>query len=365
MKKDFLTLLFIIFTLTSTAAQAQRQPPVIKKDDAANVQQQPSQTTQTTNDKPEEIGEEEIVRVNTSLVTVPLSVMDRDGRYVGDISREEFRIYEDGAEQEIAFFASLEKPFTVALLLDVSDSAVLRLEEVKAAAIAFVDQLRADDRAIVVAFDRRMTVLAEATSDKEILRRAIEGINIGAGTSLYNAIDMTLKQLMNPIEGRKAIVLFTDGVDTSSMGANYDSTLRDAAESDSLVYTVQYELSPAGKRYNVQASARGVGWSQIGVVGRTQRIIANKYLFRLAEKTGGRQYIAGDVEALRKSFASIAEELRHQYSLGYYPQRQRGAGQQRLIKVRVNRSNLVVRARRSYLYNPAAKEKPDEEMNQR
>ncbi len=386
--KKLLMLLFMLGTLSLTAASAghkaqdtstpkpaptssatlspvSKQPPVLKNPEPATDQQKPSGTQPTKSDEPEEIGDDETVRINTALVTIPLSVMDRSGRYVADLRREELRIYEDGVEQEVTFFASLEKPFTVALLLDISDSAVFRLEEVKDAAVAFVDQLRPDDRAIVITFDKRMDILARATSDKETLRQAIRGIKLGAGTSLYNAVDMTLKQIFSRIEGRKAVVLFTDGVDTSSMGATFQSNLRDAAESDSLIYTVQYELSSSGKRYDAGMTGKSTGWTEIGVVGRAQRITANKYLYLIAERTGGRQFLAKSVEAMRKSFASIAEELRHQYSLGYYPQRSAQAGRQRLVKVRVARPNLIARSRKSYFYNPPERETPDDGLNQR
>jgi VWFA-related protein len=342
-----------------TPTPTSTQPPVLKKSDAATSNRQPPPAPTAESVEPEEISDEGTVRVSTSLVTVPVSIMDRDGRYVADMKREEFRIYEDGSEQELAFFASSEKPFTVVLMIDASDSAIFRLDEVKDAAIAFVDQLRPDDRAIVVAFDRVVTVLAPATNDKETLRQAIQRAEVGAGTSLYNAVDMTLKQILNSIEGRKAVMLFTDGVDTSSMGASFDRTLRDASESDTLIYTVQYDLSPAGKRY-LNLSMRG-GWSQIGMVGRTQRIIADKYLSLLALKTGGRHYLAKTIESLRKAFADIADELRHQYSLGYYPKASAPSVQPRRIRVRVTRTKLVVRSRTSYVSNLPENVAPDTE----
>ncbi len=325
-----------------------REPPVLKKSDVVPGKPQPAPTPQP--DEPEEIGEEGTVRVSTQLVTVPVSIMDREGRYVTDLKREEFRIYEDGTEQEAAFFASTDKSFTVVLMLDVSDSAILRIDEVKAEAILFTEQLREGDRAIVVEFDRQMRVLAEATSDKEILRQAIESADTGQGTSLYNAVDMTLKQVLRSSEGRKAIVLFTDGVDTSSMGASFQSNLRDASESDALIYTVQYPLSHSDVRYDVHLNNKGtaIGGSQIGVVGRVQRLTANKYLLMLPEKTGGRQFMADSSASLRKAFAAVADELRHQYTLGYYPKTPTQPGQHRRIKVRVTRPNLVVRARNSY-----------------
>lgn len=323
-----------------------KQPPVIKKSDTVNESNQPTNESSTVSNGPEEIGEDGTVRVNVSLVTVPASVMDRDGKYIFDLKREEFRLYENGIEQEIAFFASTEKPFTVVLMLDVSDSAIFRIDEVKEAAIAFVDQLRADDRGIIVTFSRRVEVIANLTNDKEVLRRAIRSVSVSTGTSLYNAVDMTLHQVLRDVSDRTAIVLFTDGVDTSSLGATYENNMHDAAEAESLIYAVQYDLSPSGKR----DLKDGVG--AVGVVGRVQRDIANKYLSSLSEKTGGRHFVAKTVQELRKSFAGIAEELRHQYSLGFYRQDLEQQGLPRRIRVRVTRQKVIVRSRPSYGAGP-------------
>ena len=105
-----------------------------------------------------------MVRVNTTIVTLPVSVMDRNGRFIPDLRQQEFRIYEDGVEHEVAYFAAVEKPFTLALVLDTSASTRFRIDEMQDAAIAFINQLRPDDRVIVVSFDEEVRVLAEATT---------------------------------------------------------------------------------------------------------------------------------------------------------------------------------------------------------
>jgi Ca-activated chloride channel family protein len=189
----------------------------------------------------EEVGEEEVVRVSTALVTIPVSVMDRNGKYVADLRKEDFRIYEDGSEQEIAYFATVEKPFVVALVIDTSNSTAFRLEDIQDAAIAFVNQLRPEDRVLVVSFDDQVRVLSEATNDRYALRDAIRRTRTGGGTKLYDAVDFVIKQRLERVEGRKAIVLFTDGVDTTSKRASYESTLRDAEEFDATVYPIQYD----------------------------------------------------------------------------------------------------------------------------
>src|SRR5215213_3486377 len=193
--------------------------------------------------EPEEVDEGDVVRVNTTLVSIPVTVMDRNGRFIPNLNQQDFRIYEDGVEQQVAYFASIEKPFTVALVIDTSASTRFRLDEIQDAAIAFVNQLRQDDRVIVVSFDEDVRVLSQATNDRGRLRDAIRRTRTGGGTKLYDAMDLVINRLLSREQGRKAVVLFTDGVDTTSTRANYQSNVRDAEELDALIYPVQYDTS--------------------------------------------------------------------------------------------------------------------------
>lgn len=355
----------------------QGRPPVLRGNVSTGQPRAP-QTPDPVNEGPEEVGDGDIVRVETALVTIPVSVTDREGRYAPDLRQEDFRIYEDGTEQEVAYFASVEKPFTVALVLDTSGSTKSRMDEIQDAAIAFVNQLRPDDRVMVIAFDDDIHVLAEATSDRYTLRNAIRRAQTGDGTSLYDAVDFVINQRFNRINGRKAIVLFTDGVDTTSRRANYQSTLYDAEELDALIYPVQYDTyrdnasSGSGqwpaptRRRNKKTSVLeaiigimagdingsiGNGGGGGGGSSRGEYEYADRYLGDLAQRTGARRYHADSTRNLEGSFALVAEELRRQYSLGYYPRVVAQAGQRRQIKVRVNRPNLIVRARDSYISN--------------
>jgi Ca-activated chloride channel homolog len=331
---------------------------------------------------PEEVGEGDVVRVSTTLVTIPVSVMDRNGRFIPDLRQQEFRIYEDGVEHEVAYFASVEKPFTLALVLDTSASTRFRLDEIQDAAIAFIDQLRSDDRVIIVSFDEEVRVLAEATSNRNVLRDAIRRTRTGGSTKLYDAVDLVINQRLNREQGRKAVVLFTDGVDTASSHASYQSNIRDAEELDALIYPVQYDtyVDQNGGGYggggrNRPSRRRGprsrgnilidiLGGIMNGGGGNRGGVIygggttgsspedyrrADAYLNDLAYKTGARLFRADTTHDLSQSFAFIAEELRRQYSLGYYPKTTAQAGTRRQIRVRVMRPNLVVRARDSYI----------------
>jgi Ca-activated chloride channel homolog len=345
------------------------RPPVLGgANRPAGQQPAPSQAPEQTG--PEEVDAGDIIRVNTTLVTLPVSVMDRDGRYVPNLSKEDFRIWEDGVEQQVAFFASVEKPFSVVLMLDTSPSTQFRLEDIQDAAITFVNQLRPDDRVMIVSFNDDIRVLSELTNDRSKLRRAIERAHTGNGTRLYDAVDMVMIQQLSRISGRKAIVLFTDGVDTTSKRADYQSTVMHAQELDALIYPVQYNTQAdlanlpsagtndiwgqilggifgGGRRNNRRGG--GGGWPQRGP--RSDYDLADQYLRELATSTGGRGYQADSLQNMASAFANVAEELRRQYSIGYYPKRSPQAGQRREIRVRTNQPNLAVRTRDSYIFN--------------
>ncbi len=373
------------------------RPPVLGGANRDPNEQKP-ESTKSKDAGPEEVSAGDIVRVDTTLVSLPVSVMDRDGKYIPNLGKEDFRVWEDGVEQRVAYFASTEKPFTVALVIDTSASTRYKLEEIQDAAISFVNQLRPDDRVMVVSFDDKIRVLEQPTSDRSELRNAILQTRIGSGTRLYDAMDQVINQYFNHIEGRKAIVLFTDGVDTTSKHATYESTVRDAEELDALIYPVEYDTSSdmagwpggGGSRRGGGGGGGGGGGSGSGSVvidilgailgggsnnggggsnpgggggrrgggggsgnSRAEYERADQYLHDLARVTGARLYNA-EQENLDAAFRSVAEELRRQYSLGYYPKNTPRPGERRNIKVRVNRPELVVRSRDSYVFQPGA-----------
>ena len=331
---------------------------------------------------PEEVGEGDVVKVNTSLVTVPVSVLDRQGRFVPNLQRDDFRILDNGVEQSIAYFEPAEKPFTVALLLDTSASTHFHMQEIREAAIAFAKQLRPQDRMLVVTFNDEVLLLTpNATNDLDTVENLIdEYANTGSSTRLYDAVHLTIRERLNQIKGRKAIVLFTDGVDTSSQQASYQSTLREAEELDALIYPIQYDTSDYARSMQGGGNSVTVVTTTHGIFGskttqQTYNVPANngqpmpgtskadydradKYLHALADETGGRLYQANDTRQLADSFSRIAEELRRQYSLGYYPRSDNGDDTaRREIKVRVKRSDLAVKARDGYTKSSGANPK--------
>ncbi|MEJ7624216.1 MAG: VWA domain-containing protein [Pyrinomonadaceae bacterium] len=295
------------------------------------------------------IDDGETLKIDTNLITIPVSVFDRNGLYVPGLKQTEFKIFEDGVEQEIAYFGTSDKPFTVALVIDVSPSTAYKIEEIRKAATAFVDQLGPEDTLVVIEFDHSVNVLSKPTKDRAQIYKAINKADFGDGTSLYNAVDEALRKQLGLIVGRKAMVIFTDGVDTTSRKNSYDSTLNYAEESDTLIFPIYFNTYLDNTRRLSTADiymTRGTSADEY--------VLGKKYLDDLSEATGGRLFKPESTPGgLTRAFEGIAEELRRQYNIGYVPSAEGKLGQRKQIRIRVARPNLVLRARDSYVVGSA------------
>jgi VWFA-related protein len=269
-----------------------------------------------------------------------------------------------------------------------SYSAKFRIAEIQSAAIAFISQLRDVDQLMVISFDEEVHMLCEPTNDRQKIYRAIKSTRIGNGTSLYDAVDLVMNERLKRVSGRKAIVLFTDGVDTTSRLAHDMSNLRDAMELDALIYPIRYDtyaevqaMQNGGTVTKVPFPGTGGGTvttgqghpggippsttgplpfpvpdPQVVMGGGSSRGTtadeyrnAEKYLNDLAIYTGGRIYLADTTANLNDAFTRIASELREFYSLGYYPKDEAVAGKKKKIKVKISQTGLAVKARDSYV----------------
>ncbi|HEU4714106.1 MAG TPA: VWA domain-containing protein [Pyrinomonadaceae bacterium] len=289
----------------------------------------------------QEVDSDDVIRVKTTLVNSPVLVLGRDGKFVPNLRREDFQIFENGVKQEISYFAPVENPFTVALLIDTSRSTVFNLQDIQQSAIAFVEKLRPDDRVAVVSFSDEINVVAEATSDRETLTRAIRSIRPGGGSRVYDALDVVFGELQQ-IKGRTALVLFSDGVDNDSRKASFESTLRTVERTDTLIYPVRFDTfkrrpAPSG------ISLEGTGFSE------QDYRRAGAFLSRLAEISNTGVYPASELSDVERAIASIVDELHNEYSVGYYPRTPGKAGETRDVEVRINRPQLTVRALTRYV----------------
>lgn len=320
---------------------------------------------------------QETLKIDTALVSVPVIVSDRQGRYVSGLKASEFTLYEDRTKQPIEFFADTEEPVNVALLLDTSKSTTFALDEIKKAAKDFVKQLRPQDRAMIVSFDFKETALCDLTADRKTLEKAIGKARIGEtpGTKLRDAVYDVMREEFRTVKGRKAIILLTDGKDYGSE-VTERALLESASEADTLIYSVFYNSLPPNMARNPRAGRGGWGNPGRGRRGgiftprfpppqrprddeRRQRRagqieqrneVAIDFLERLSDASAGRYYNS-EVANLKKTFELIVEELRHQYRLGFYPQNRptdQSTSNIHSIRVEVARPDVVVRSRRSY-----------------
>jgi Ca-activated chloride channel family protein len=340
---SLLVLLHLLVGASVLCAQEPDAPPTLRPADKPIAVAAP-----TVAEAEPEFEEGDVVHVSTSLITVPAEVMDRNGRYIGNLKKEDFRIFEGEVEQELAYFASVEQPFTVALLLDVSGSTQTRLEAIRLAANTFIKRLRPNDRLMLISFDGKINVLTEAVTINELRQKRLRLNAVNDGTVLYDTVDTVLNEKLAGIKGRKAIVMLTDGVDFGSKRGTYKRTIRDAEESNTVIYTVQYNtlvdlpqrlafiVNPKARAHTQEKLTKAYG-------------VGSTYLRALADKTGGRLYNADNLDEVPAAFNAITDELGRQYSLGYYPKKQAESGETRDIKVRMRLPNLIVRARESYV----------------
>ena len=250
----------IIFALAITLAVSvvavqsakETQPPPRKTESA---EAKPSPPKAPGNDQ-----DIETIKTDTNLVTVPVIASSRTGSYIADLRKEEFTVSEDGVAQEISVFAAVSAPFHVVLMLDTSASTEEKLGKIQQAAIEFVDLLSSADRVKVISFDTEVRDLNEFTNDKRTMREAIRQTRSGTGTRLYDAVETALDDL-RPINQRKAIVLFTDGVDWHSDSATFDQTLRALDESGVIVYPIRFDTRAETERLARQQDAQTNGVS--------------------------------------------------------------------------------------------------------
>lgn len=370
MKAAFYIILLSCFIVLGISVNAQSGGNTVTSGGKANKRPLPTPTpieiTSTPDTTP--IDDGEVITVDTQIVSVPIRVLDKKNRFFAGLTKENFKVIENGVEQEIAMFSNEHQPFTVALMLDMSYSTKFKITEIQSAAISFIDQLRPNDKVLVVSFDGDVHVLCEATADRKTIHKAILSTKIETGTSLFEAVDLVMNDRMRRIDGRKAIILFSDGVDTTSKRKNVSDNLNDAMELDSLIYTIRYDTFadvqamlnkpptepppitvPGQKQGGLPSIFTSMG--SPGGPGTTAEEYkrAEEYLDQMSLRTGGRNYLADSMTDLNDAFSKIASELREFYSLGYYPKDVRVAGQKTNIKVKVDRPGLVVRAREGYI----------------
>jgi len=272
------------------------------------------------------------------IVSLNLTVTDSQNHYVTDLDQNDFAVFEDGVKQDVTFFNRRQQPIALSLLLDSSASMEDKLPTLQTAAGNFIRRLRPSDLAQVIDFDSRVEIRQVFTSNHDELEAAIRQTTAGGSTSLHNAIYIALKELKK-IKAvseedvrRQALVVFSDGEDTSSL-VSFDEVLDLAKRSETAIYTIALRGTDTQTK----------GFREAEFVMRT-----------LAQETGGRAFFPAKVEDLNGVYSQIADELASQYTLGYSSKNTRRDGAYRRIVVQVARPGVTPRAKRGY-YAPTSR----------
>lgn len=282
---------------------------------------------------------EQTFKAGVDLVSLNVTVTESGTtRYATDLKAEDFHVFEDGAKQDVTYFTRANLPIALALLIDTSASMETRLQTAQDAAIGFAQRLRPQDLAEVIDFDSRVVILQSFTNDQPALEQAIRRTAAGGSTSVYNAVYIALKNLKKVLATnvdeirRQAIVLLSDGEDTSSL-LPFEEVLDLAKRSETAIYAIGLRSSEGGGR----------GFKEAEFV-----------LKQLSQETGGRAFFPSQITELAGIYGQISEELSSQYSIGYQSKNPRRDGAWRRVVVRVNRPNLVARTKQGY-FAPTAR----------
>ena len=277
-------------------------------------------------------------RAGVELVSLNVTVIDGANRYVIDLDRPDFSVFEDGVKQDLTFFNRRQQPIALSLLLDSSASMEDKLQTLQVAATNFVRRLKSNDIAQIIDFDSRVLIRQAFTESHGELETAINQITSGGSTSLHNAIYIALKELAKVRAlsdediRRQALIVFSDGEDTSSL-VSFEEVLDLAKRSETAIYTIALRGNDTQTR----------GFREAEFVMR-----------QLAQETGGRPFFPGKIEDLNGVYAQIADELASQYTIGYSSKNTRRDGAWRRIIVQVSRPNARPRAKTGY-YAPTGR----------
>jgi len=274
-------------------------------------------------------------RAGIDVVSLNVTVIDGAHKYITDLEPSEFSVFEDGIKQDITFFNRRQQPIALSLLLDSSASMEEQLTTLQTTATNFVHRLKPNDLAQIIDFDSRVEIRQGFTSNQPELEAAIHEMTAGGSTSLFNAIYIALRELgkVRAVREeeirRQALILFTDGEDTSSL-VSFDEVLDLAKRSETTIYTIALRGADVGAK----------GFREAEFVLRT-----------LAQETGGRAFFPMKIEDLSAVYSEIADELSSQYILGYISTNSKRDGTWRRVDIRISRPSLTPRTKKGY-YGP-------------
>ena len=300
----------------------------------------------------QEVSPGDIVSVDTTEVMFPVTVRDSSGRLINDLTRTDFRVYEDNSLQPLSDLALRQVPVDVVLMVDASSSVANNLDDFRRAAQGFAARLEADDRISLIKFDDRIELLQDWTKSRFQLQRALNRIEPGMFTRFNDALLLASKeQFGGENKSRRAVIVLSDGIDNGRGTSTLEGALQALIRAQVVVYIVSNtEISRATKRAELDTLLGGtdasVRFNQLRIddlrLGLKVLDQSEMNLEQLAQATGGRLYKPRTFDALESTYAEVADELRHQYALYFTPLNKARDGTFR--RVRVETTNPVYRS---------------------
>jgi VWFA-related protein len=300
------------------------------------------------------------IRLQVEMVSLPVVVTTREGKRVLDLKKEDFQVFEDGIQQEIAGFGQTDEPVSVLLALDTSGSTEEQLPKIQNEAIHFCNLLHPDDSVAILSFAEDVNLLEDWSIDRDRNAYGIKETRPGGWTVLYEAVWLSLDEVLKPVQERNALVLFTDGVDTASHKVSRKETIELAKETRASIYPIYFNTERDLHRGIGRPTVQGLpipGYPPVVVTPMPPSgsgtspgdyMAGRAYLNELAELTGGRVFDALQMQDLGPAFEEIAKELGSQYSIGYYSTNAKRDGKFRKIEVKVKKPDLVARTKKGY-----------------
>lgn len=285
--------------------------------------------------------EEEVIRVNTELVMLTATVTDKNGRYRADLKREDFTVYENGAEQKLEYFNTGDRvPMSLGIIFDTSGSMEDKIEGVQDAVEHFVKSVAAGDEIFLVKFSDDADLIQDFTDDKTRILRTVQNLKPKGSTALYDAVLLGLQKIGEGKHRKRALLLLTDGNDTAS-STTFEEITALARKSEVIIYGLGIGHGEKGSSHS------GIFNNQV------KDTVDMRTLRALADATGGNAYYLenaheGGRDLVDEAAAEVAAELKQQYTLGYYPTDQKRNGAYRQIVVEVKDKALRVRTKRGY-----------------
>lgn len=330
-----------LFALWSPSLHAQSQAPA---------------PTPPPTQQEQEIDPDDVISVNTTEVLLPVTVRDSAGVLVSNLTRKDFRVFEDGVENPLSDLSLRQVPVDVALIVDASSSVAENLDDFRTAVEGFAAHLADDDRISLIQFDDRVVLLQDWTRSLVQLRRALRRIVPGMFTRFHDAMLLAARDQAPRPNARRAIIVLTDGID-SGRGSTFDSAMRAALQSQITVYVVSNtQIERARKQQELSvllsASDSAVRFNGLRIddlrLGLAALDSSERNLERLTAATGGKLYKPTSFDGLERTYAEVADELRHQYTLYYSPLNTRRDGQFRRVRVETTNPTHQVSARIGY-----------------